>query len=287
MKLSSLHNHTIFCDGEDDIETMCRSAYEKQLCAVGFSAHAPVPKHTGIKTDWHLSEDMLDEYVSEVISAKNRWRGKIDVLLGLEVDYIKGLRSPNDSDIKSVNADYIIGSVHYVIPPNGADIFTVDGHWDEFEKGLCEGFNEDGEALMQCYYDATIDMILQGGFDILGHADLIKKNCQNKILWNKENELIRQKEIAAASTNIIVEVNTGGLNRKKIDEVYPSKLFLQYFCENNIPVLITADAHCAAHIKGNYDIAINTLKNANFNEHVLFLEKTDNKILWVKEKITS
>ena len=291
MRLSSLHNHTTFCDGKDDIETMCRSAYEKQLCAIGFSAHAPIFKHTGIKSGWHMSEDRLDDYVSEVLAAKKRWQGKIDVFLGLEVDYIKGLRSPNDNDIKAINADYIIGAVHYAVPPNGSELFTVDGSEEEFQKGLREGFNGDGEALMHAYYDAIAEMLSlsHGNIDILGHADIIKKNCQNKTYWDAETEKTRQKEIARAAhlANIVVEVNTGGLNRKKINDVYPSQIFLQYFLKDNVPAIITADAHCASDVKGNYNIAIQTLIYADFKEHALFLEKKDNKTLWTKEKIAN
>jgi histidinol-phosphatase (PHP family) len=291
---SSMHTHTIFCDGKDDIETMCRTAYEKKMFAIGFSAHAPITKKTGIPSQWHLPDEKLDEYVTEVLAAKERWRGKIDVFLGLEVDYIKGLRSAVDSDIIAINPDYLIGSIHYVVPANGAEPFTIDGHWDEFTKGLAQGFNGDAEALMHSYYDATAEMIAIGGFEILGHADLLKKNCHNKNLWNKESEISRQEEIARAiassqaiaSERIIVEANTGGLNRGKINETYPSPDFLRIFNKNNVPVIITSDAHCAKDIDGNYNTAITTLNYANFSEHLLFLGKNNGKMLWKIENIT-
>ena len=285
--LSSMHTHTLFCDGHDDVETMCRAAYEKKLYAIGFSAHAPVEKQLGKKTDWHLREERLDEYVSEVQAAKHRWKGKLAVYLGLEVDYIKGLRSAKDSDIKALNTDYLISSVHYVIPANGAEPFTVDAPLEEFTKGFNEGFGGNGEALMHCYYDAMAEMTAMGGFDILGHADIIKKNCENKNYWEKKSELCRQREIAYATSaaGITVEVNTGGLNRKKISEVYPSLAFLQYFREYEVPVIITSDAHDAKDIDGNYDTALKTLICADFSNHMVFLGKNDKKPLWHKEKI--
>jgi histidinol-phosphatase (PHP family) len=291
---SSMHTHTIFCDGKDDIETMCRTAYEKKMFAIGFSAHAPITKKTGIQSHWHLPDEKLDEYVTEVLAAKQRWRGKMEVFLGLEIDYIKGLRSAIDSDIKAINPDYLISSIHYVVPENGAEPFTIDGPWDEFTEGLAQGFGGDAEALMHCYYDATAEMITLGGFEILGHADLIKKNCHNKNLWSRLSEINRQEEIAQAiasaqdisKTGIIVEVNTGGLNRGKINETYPSLDFLRILYKKNIPVVITSDAHCAKDIDGNYNTAITTLKYANFNEHMLFLGKNNEKMLWKKENIT-
>ncbi|MCL2243416.1 MAG: histidinol-phosphatase [Treponema sp.] len=291
---SSMHTHTLFCDGQDDVETMCRAAYEKKLYAIGFSSHAPVYKQTGMKTDWNMSEERIDEYIAEINAAKRRWQGKLTVFLGLEADYIKGMRSPSDSDIKNINADYIIGSVHYIVPANGAQPFTVDGPLQEFVKGLIEGFNGDGEALMHCYYDAVAEMIATGGFDILGHADIIKKNCINKSFWPAESELCRQKEIAYAvsgkrayseTSNIAVEVNTGGINRKKINDVYPSFSFLRFLRECEIPVIITSDAHCAQDIDGNYNKALDALVHAGFMEHVLFYGKKNGNTIWKKVKI--
>jgi len=284
---SSMHTHTLFCDGKDDIETMCRVAYEKKIRAIGFSAHAPIARKTGIKTEWHLSDDLLDEYIEQALEAKRRWQGKLSVFLGLEVDYIKGLRSAVDSDIKALNLDYLIGSVHYLIPTNGAEPFTVDGPPEEFTKGLNEGFGGDAQALMNCYYEAMAEMTAMGGFEILGHADLVKKNCNDKKLWPEESEACRQKEIAAAAAaaGITVEANTGGINRGKIRDVYPSLSFLRLFREYEVPVIITSDAHQAEDIDGNYNTALQTLICADFKEHVIFLGKNNGKALWEKINI--
>jgi histidinol-phosphatase (PHP family) len=99
---TSLHTHTVFCDGADDVETMCRAAHAAGLAAIGFSSHAPTEK-AGFKTDWNMKEERLSAYVSEVNAARRRWEGKIAVYLGLEVDYIKGRRSARDDDIVNLN----------------------------------------------------------------------------------------------------------------------------------------------------------------------------------------
>jgi histidinol-phosphatase (PHP family) len=284
---SSMHTHTKFCDGKDDIETMCRAAYEKSLFAIGFSSHAPVDKQLGFGTDWNMKSTLAEKYVSQVLVAKERWNGKINVFLGLEVDYIRGKRSPLDGDIIKLNLDYIIGSVHYLFPENGAQHFTVDGSREEFEKGLNEGFDGDAKKLMHAYYDAVAEMIQAGGFDIIGHVDLIKKNTYGKNLWPQEEEAKRQNEIArmASEAGLVFEINTGGINRNKIPETYPSLAFLKIIKKFNVPVIITADAHCAKDIIGNYDIALNTLEQADINEHLLFTGKTNTKAVWQKEKI--
>ena len=173
--LSCLHTHTFFCDGRDDVETYCRRAWEKGLASLGFSAHGPLTKKTGIVTDWNLPDDRLEAYLDAVRKARRRWQGRLPVYLGLEVDYIDGLMGPADKDYRRMGLDYLIGSVHFVVPPHSAP-FAVDGSRQDLEQGLWEGFGGDGEALTRAYWDSVAAMIRAGGFEILGHVDLIKKN---------------------------------------------------------------------------------------------------------------
>jgi histidinol-phosphatase (PHP family) len=286
--LASIHTHTRFCDGADDVETMCRAAHAKGLEAIGFSAHAPLFRKTGIQTDWHLADERLAEYCAAVRSARSRWEGTLVVYLGLELDYIKGLRSALDADITALGLDYIIGSVHYVTPLRGPP-FTVDGPAAELERGIREGFGGDGEAMMHAYWDAVAEMIALGGFDILGHADLVKKNNQDGRWFNRDSEDYRRRltEIARAAGRaaLVVEVNTGGLNRRRCNETYPSPLFLRLFRENRVPVTITADAHCAGDLDGNYEAARQTLLQAGYTEHVLFDGRKTGKPAWRVEQI--
>jgi histidinol-phosphatase (PHP family) len=284
---SSLHTHTTFCDGKDDVETMCRAAAEKGLAAIGFSAHAPVGK-TGLKTNWHIKDQRLEEYVGEVNSARRRWEGKIAVSLGLEVDYIKGLRSPLDRDIRELNLDYVIGSVHYLVPPRG-EPFTVDGPANEMEKGIDIGFGGDSEAMMHAYWDAVMEMIAVGGFDIVGHIDLIKKtnddfNGGPGRWFSREGGayMRRFEEVAAAvsASGLVVELSTGALNRRYHSETYPSLPLLRILRGRNVPVMISADAHRAADLDGFYPQAMEMLHKAGYESHVIFEGRQNGKPQW-------
>ena len=281
-----MHTHTLFCDGRDDVQTMCQTAFSKGLCAIGFSAHGPIFKKTGFNTDWHINEDNLDKYIDEILAARRRWQGKLPVYLGLELDYIKGLRSALDSDIKALNLDYIIGSVHFLVPQNGAQPFTVDGPREEFETGLREGFGGDREALFASYCDAMAQMIALGGFDILGHADLYKINCRDFCGAESESRYAAEIALAAARSGVAVEVNTGGLNRNKSDQTLPSQFILRHFCQQKVPAIITADAHKACNLDGHYDIALKTVIEAGYTEHVIFEGKENGKAIWRSQKIT-
>jgi histidinol-phosphatase (PHP family) len=266
---------------------MCRVAYAKGLASIGFSSHAPIDV-AGLQTDWNMKSECLGKYVDEVNTARRRWEGKITVYLGLEVDYIKGLRSALDKDIQEINPDYLISSVHFLVPPHGAP-FTVDGSMEELEKGVAEGYAGDSKAMINAYWNTVQEMVSQRGFDIVGHFDLIKKNNTANRWFDAKNEnYIQQVEEttrAIADTDLVVEVNTGGINRGYISETYPSPAILQVLRNFKVPVMISADAHCAKDLDGRYPLALQTLLDAGYTSHVLFVGRNDGKAVWRSNSI--
>jgi histidinol-phosphatase (PHP family) len=281
---SSMHTHTLFCDGRDDVETMCAAAAAKGLAAIGFSAHGPLFRKTGIKTGWHLPDERVEAYIAEVNAARRRWEGRLPVYLGLELDYISGLRSALDPDIQALNLDYLIGSIHYLVPRNGAEPFSVDGSPEELERGVREGFGGDGEAMMHAYWDAEAEMIALGGFDILGHVDLVKKNNRDSRWFDMESGAYRgriaETARAAAQAGLVVEVNTGGLNRGRTVDTYPSASFLRLLREQGARVTVTADAHRAEDLDGHYGAALRVLRETGYTEHVLFDGRKSGTARW-------
>jgi len=293
MRFSCIHTHTTFCDGSDDVETCCRTAFEKGLVSLGFSAHAPILKKTGIQSTWHIPEERLEEYFETVRSAQKRWEGKLPVYLGLEVDYIHGLTGPADKDYREMDLDFIIGSVHYVISPGGVPC-TVDDSAEEVDKSIKELFGGDLLGMVEAYWDCQEAMIRAGGFDMLGHPDVIKKN--NSIPGGIENRLFNentdayQKRAAAiaalmSQAGIPVEINTGGMNRGRTKESYPSLAFLKHFHEHGVPIAINADAHQAEHLDGHYGTARQALLDAGYSEALLFEGRKNGKAVWKSGKL--
>jgi histidinol-phosphatase (PHP family) len=285
MKFSCLHTHTNFCDGQDSIDAVCKTAYEKGLVSLGFSSHAPLPQDSLLETtDWHIKNDELNCYVEEVLKAKNKWKDKLAVYLGLEIDYIKGITGPKNSLFTNLDLDYCIGSVHYLVPLNGAKPFTVDGPFEETAEGIKDGFGGDVDAFIHAYWEAVRNMIDEGGFDILGHIDLIKKNNQHEEFFSPSNK----KYLGGAAqtldkligTSIVTEVNTGGMIRGKTKDCYPSLEILKMMCSRNLPVTINADAHRAEDLTGFYETAVQSLQEADYKGIQLFQGKTCGEARW-------
>jgi histidinol-phosphatase (PHP family) len=283
MKLSCLHTHTTFCDGQDTVDTICKSAYEKGFVSLGFSSHAPLSKELGIEPNWHIKNNELDNYIEAVLKAKKEWKDRLNIFLGLEIDFIDGTMGPSDSRFKNLPLDYCIGSVHYILPPSG-NLFTVDGPLEETAAGIKEEFGGDGEAYMHAYWKAVNNMIDKGGFDILGHIDLVKKNNQNEEFFSLSSKdyLNAAKHTAdkLIGTSIVVEVNTGGIIRGKTKDCYPSLPILKMMQARQIPVTINADAHRAEDLCGHYETAVQTLREAGYKSVQFFEGKTNREAQW-------
>jgi histidinol-phosphatase (PHP family) len=173
----------------------------------------------------------------------------------------------------------------------------VDGPGEEFERDLREKFDGDGEALMETYWEAVMDMLREGGFDVLGHMDLIKKNNppyerpqgRRQGWFSPEGERylrrIAQAVSETAASGVVVELNTGGLNRGKTTEPYPSLGILRLLKEKDVPIIITADAHRAGHLRGHYDTARQTLLDAGYTRTVLFEGRQNGRPVWSSEEL--
>jgi len=291
MILSCLHTHTVFCDGKADMETMCQAAFSKGFESIGFSSHAPILKKTGIASSFNLSDEKLPQYIDAALAARERWKDKLKVYLGLEVDYIEGLCGPGDADIRELPLDYVIGAVHYLAAPKDGTYFTVDGPPEEFRPGL-EQFDNDGLALCAAYYNAYNNMVNAGGCDILAHLDLVKKNNNRFQFFSphdpeytklpvKTADTIAQARSAPVDGKLpIVEVNTGGIIRSYITEPYPSLAILRLLKERNIPLTINADAHAPEHLGVGYETAWTAMQQAGYSAVMIFKGRKDGMAVW-------
>jgi len=292
VRFGCVHCHTVFSDGAEGVEAMCRAAFAKGLACLGFSCHAPLPESAGISTHWNMPPGRLEAYLDEVRGAARRWAGRLPVYAGLEADFISGLAGPADSRLQRLGLDFLIGSVHFVVPPRGAP-FTVDGPVEEVERGIREGFGGDPRAMAAAYWDAEREMIETGGFDFAGHLDLIKKN---NLLpgggrrWFAEADYAAGARAAAdalAAAGLPAEVNTGGLNRGLVPETYPGPALLALLRERGVPVVINSDAHRGDDLDGHYEDTARALAAAGYGEHLLFRGRRDGRAVWERERVES
>lgn len=268
---ANYHTHSDFCDGKASPAEMALAARAAGYEVLGFSGHAPFPQ--GMR--WAVKPERLEEYAAEIRRLKAAWapggaeaveHGPLEVLLGLEIDWFPPESSPADGRFTGLGLDYSIGSVHFSAVP-GFEPFTVDSNNDSFALSLAKA-GGDAKALYRDYYARLAAMIEAGGFDILGHFDLVKKNNGGSLYFDETapDYLAAAFEAAAClkGRDIVVEINLGGLARGKTTEAYPSLAILRRLRELDVPITFCADAHAPSHLGTHLETARKLAREAGY-----------------------
>ncbi|OHE17046.1 MAG: histidinol phosphate phosphatase [Sulfurimonas sp. RIFOXYD12_FULL_36_11] len=248
-----LHNHTKLCNhAEGEIFEYIEKAIECNIKHFGFSEHAPM----NFDEKYRISFEQMREYEDAVLSAKKRYEEKIEILLGYEVDYLKGYL---DERVLNADVDYLIGSIHF-IEEWGFDNPEFIGNYE----------NLDIDEIWQKYFDAIEEMANSRLFDIVAHIDLIKIF---KFMPKKDIvDIARNALLAIKEANMSIELNVAGF-RKPIGEAYPSLSLLQEAKKLDIPITFASDAHKPEQVGLYSEEALSMAKSAGYEECVLYRKR--------------
>ncbi|TAJ14760.1 histidinol-phosphatase HisJ family protein [Marinilabiliaceae bacterium JC017] len=241
MRWTNYHGHCEYCDGKGRIEDYVIKAIELKMATIGISSHAPVP----FETNWTMPEGNLPGYLQEVAFLKDKYKGEIEVLRSLEVDYIPDTISPKASFIDESSLDYVVGSIHFVDQFEDGQHWAIDGSFAEFEKGLNEIFKGDIKAVVKRYFELEREMIQHACPDIVGHMDKIKMHNKTKFLFDEKaqwyvDEVQKTLELIAEK-GAVVEINTKAFKRNGL--IFPGPEHFNTLKKLNIPITINSDCH--------------------------------------------
>ena len=234
--MTNYHTHSTFCDGHNAPEAMVTAAIEKGFSAIGFSSHS----------------DMLADpaaYRAEIRRLAEVYAGRIRVLLGLEAELAKPYsRIPGEYD-------YVIGSHHFITAPDGG-FFAFDHKPEILADGVRKHFGGDASAFVKAYY-AAIRSTLDLDFEIVGHADLVRKFNKKHPFFDEDADWYREElektADAIAKSGKLVEVNTGAISRGWMDDAYPSPIFRRLLRERGVRFVLSSDAHSTEAIDCAFD----------------------------------
>ncbi|MDR5694733.1 MAG: histidinol-phosphatase [Armatimonadota bacterium] len=267
----SYHNHLHYCDGSGTAVEYAEAAIAAGLDSLGLSCHAPVP----FPSEWNMSLESLPAYCAEVRAAQEMYRGRLQILLGVELDYLSLDLVPQSTafqqHIFSHHLDYVIASVHFVgRDPSGAP-WTIDWTEESFSHQLEAVYRGDIQALVEEYYRhvvAMAEVAPQWGLPVIvGHLDKIKMwNFQGRYFpedapWYKASVETALQAIREAG--LVLEINTAGL-RTEHGEPYPAPWILRRSFELGIPVTISSDAHTPDDVVAQFPEALALLRDVGY-----------------------
>ena len=258
-ELKNLHSHTQFCDGRSSMEDIVRAAVDKGFTTWGFTPHAPL--HFPSPCNMKLED--VENYKQEI----ERLRGvypQINLLMGMEVDFIDNEHGPNDATVKSYGLDYVIGSVHFI--PNQEGIYyDIDGSPERFKRLVGKEFHDDIDYVVRTFWLQTQRMIANGGFDIIGHIDKIALNASSIIPDIEKSEEYRNLADTtigmAIDAGLAVEINTKHFDR--YSRFFPHPRYWKRLVDSKIDLPINSDAHHVDTIASGMDEARKILSSIN------------------------
>lgn len=273
MLKTNYHTHTCFCDGEGTVEQIAEVAIKKGFNILGFSSHSMYP----FASTWHIPPNNFNSYINDVNAAKEKFAGKLKILLGFEADYVPLITLPDFTRYKRLNPDFLIGSVHYVFSEKGR--LAVDYNANLLKEKINFIYGGNAKKLVCEYFTLEREMLSKCKFSIIGHADLIRKNNGVLKMFN-ENESWYRKEIKATAdaikkSGVIVEANTGAMARGYMNDIYPSAEFLSLLCERGVPVTLSSDCHKPELLDFGFEKALECVKKAGYKE-LAFIDSDKN-----------
>ena len=255
----NLHTHTLYCDAVNTVDEMVEAAIAAGLKTIGLSSHFLMD--IGEPQDWSMNEENLALYRADTLKAKEKYKDRINVLLGCEKDYF----SPVPED----EYDYTIGSVHFVCK-NGVYV-SLDIEPKDLLDAIRELYCGNSIELAKDYYALVADSYRKMGSEIIGHFDLLTKFNDKFKFLDTDNKEYRNAALEAADAllcnkELLFEINTGAMARGWRTEPYPSDFILKYLNEKKARIILTGDSHSAENIVYAYDDAIEYAKACGVKE---------------------
>ena len=168
---------------------------------------------------------LYTSYRAELAALREKYRGKLEILMGIEQDYY--------ATDPAEGYDYIIGSVHYL--ETGGQYLTLDNTAAELAEGIDRCFGGDPYRLAGAYYQTVAQVVEQTRADIIGHFDLITRFQEEVPLFDPMHPRYREASEEAVRRlipyGVPFEVNTGAMARGYRTAPYPSERLLRLIRE--------------------------------------------------------
>ena len=225
--IANYHTHTPRCrHAEGTEEEYVRAAIDAGIQILGFSDHTPYWFAGDYYSHMRMYPDQLEEYCRSVRNMQKQFGDKMQIHLGLEVEYYPAFFQETLSRVRD----------------HGIEYFLLGQHWvgNEMDEPYCGRATED-ESVLKRYCRQAMDAMQTGLFTYLAHPDLIHYVGDLKIYKQHMGRLCRE----AKACGIPLEINLLGLAEGRH---YPRNLFWEIVAEENCDCVIGCDAHKPAAI---------------------------------------
>lgn len=259
---SNAHTHSRWCDGADAIPAMVEAARTFGFVSLGFSGHA----RQGFDPDYSMSADAQAGYFAELRTLQGAPEpGFPRLWAGLEVDALahEDLRRADYAE-----ADYVVGSAHYLCESWEGMPVAVDGDPALLRRYVDEVYHGDGLAMARDYFAIEAEALLRDRPQIIGHFDLLRKYAASLSLFDESDPAYRRLALSALERAFpcggVLEINTGGMARGYLPTPYPTPELLCAWRELGGQITLTSDCHDRRYLAHAFPEAAALARQAGF-----------------------
>jgi histidinol-phosphatase (PHP family) len=192
----------------------------------GFSDHTPQFFPGEYYSRMRMFPDQLEDYCKTVLALREKYKGQIEIPLGLEVEYYPDIFDELLPRIQDAGIEYII----------------LGQHWNGNEEG--EPYNgrpSDDEVKLYRYCSQAMTAMEMGIFSYFCHPGLLNFTGDLKIYEKHMRQLCK----VAVDTGTPVEINLLGIRENRH---YPTEAFWAIAAEEGCKVVLGIDAHKAEEV---------------------------------------
>lgn len=249
------HTHTQFCYHGNPAPV---DEYIERAIELGFKRYS-ITEHPPIPEKWVLDEALYSElamsvaevpqYFKEIKRCKEKYGDKIEIVSGLELDYLFKHTDYTENLIEqfSNDIDDVVYSVHY-LPGKDGENFCVDYTAPYFIEHLLNYYGTI-DAVVDAYFDhIELAIIHAGTFKMrkrIGHLLLIKKFEQALPPFNEEQITRRLQQLIPLlkANQVGIDVNIAGKRVGTYGQAYVPASFIQQCMAEGIECVYGSDAH--------------------------------------------
>lgn len=259
-----LHVHPDYSfDARSSIEEYCKKARQIGLKVIGFTPHYDInPNRDEIDSFMIVDGEKIKvddyavgRYFDDCFEARVEFPD-LKILIGLEVDYFRGVEAEVVRLKSEFPFDYFMGSIHCL---NDVAISS--------KKEAPNYFNSHSiDQMADSYFDLLYDLANCGLFDIIGHADYYRRFgilYYGEEIFNIFKNRLEKVVRAAVRTKTGFEINTAQ-NRYGNDDFHPQLDFLKSVVDQGAKInAIGSDSHHVDYLGCNINKVLELLTKHN------------------------
>lgn len=250
------HTHTKFCYHGSPAES---DAYLDRAIALGFgrytlSEHPPLPgryvDNPKLMAELAMPERELPEYMAYAAEVKARYAGRIEVAVGLEMDYLPGMTDYSDRLLAPWLGELedIVVSVHYL--PGKGGMRCIDFTPADFADAFLAHYGS-MDAVADAYYDAVEGAIAWAATlpksirRRIGHVNLIRKFHRELPPMDEDRARARLTALLPKlkAADLALDVNVAGFRKPTCGESYVPEWLIDRCIAEGVGLVYGSDTH--------------------------------------------